>query len=154
MPSSRVLRSLPAALPAVVWALLIAASSSTVIGPKAFVGGASRGLGVPRAGFQSLWDVAWWLPVKGWHAFEFAVLALLLRRAGARPLLALTLTLAWAALDEWHQTFVPARGGRASDVLIDMAGASVALLAEAWIATRKGKPGDKRPRPSEASPRL
>ncbi|WP_114679231.1 VanZ family protein [Desulfofundulus thermocisternus] len=30
-----------------------------------------------------------------------------------------------AALDEWHQTFVPGRTGRAVDVLVDLAGYTV-----------------------------
>lgn len=129
-------------LPAVAWAILIAATSSTVIGPKAFVGTASNTVHIPRESFQTLWDHTWWLFVKGWHAFEFAALALLLRRAGARPLLAFALTLAWAALDEWHQTFVPGRGGLATDVLIDAAGvATVLLLAE--LASRHKSRGKR-----------
>ena len=119
-----------------LWALFIAACSSTVIGPRAFVGGASHAVGVSRAGFQSFWDRTWWIFVKGFHALEFAILALLLWRAGARPLVAFALAVGWAALDEWHQTFVPARGGRVTDVLIDVGGAAAMLLVVALLRRR------------------
>ena len=33
-----------------------------------------------------------------------------------------------AAVDEWHQTFVPGRTGAAGDVLIDICGATIAQL--------------------------
>lgn len=108
---------------------MIFASSSTVIGPKAFVGGAARTLGVPRERFQSVWEHVWFIPVKGFHAFEFGLLAWLLLRAGFRPLLASSSALAWAALDEYHQTFVPRRGGTASDVAIDAIGIAAAVVA-------------------------
>lgn len=120
-----------------LWASLIFASSCTVIGPKAFVGGVSHSVGVSREGFQHLWDHIWWLFVKGWHFFEFAVLALLIRRAGARAVWSLSIAVIWAALDEWHQTFVPRRGGHITDVLIDAAGAGVALLACEAVALRR-----------------
>ncbi len=73
---------------------------------------------------------------KGLHAAEYAVLAGLwrralaaggVRRAGAWALL---LTVAYAATDEWHQSFVPGRHARLSDVAVDAAGASLAL---AWL---------------------
>ena len=129
-------------LPPLIWALAIAATSSTVIGPKAFVGGASAAAHLPKENFQTLWDHTWWLFVKGWHMAEFALLALLIRRAGARAPLAFALTLAWAILDEWHQSFVPRRGGLATDVLIDAAGAALALLIAEGLKKRKarGKP--------------
>ena len=38
-------------------------------------------------------------------------------------------TAAYAATDEFHQLFVPGRAGRVTDVLIDSAGAFLALLA-------------------------
>lgn len=77
---------------------------------------------------------------KGAHMVSYAILALL-----ARWSLAVTLSgrrLSWAALavavlyaasDEYHQTFVPTRHGTVTDVMIDSAGAALALLiVNAW----------------------
>jgi len=75
------------------------------------------------------------------HAAGYAVLAGLWWRALAgaglrRPhAWAFILTVAYAAADEWHQTFVPGRGGRPRDVAVDAAGA---LLALAWLRHRAG----------------
>ena len=76
------------------------------------------------------------------HLTEYAVLALLLRRAvgsaaksGAPawnwPVARLTLLLVmlYAASDEWHQRFVPTRTSLVSDVFIDTAGGAAGLLA-------------------------
>jgi VanZ family protein len=79
---------------------------------------------------------------KGLHAGGYAVLAGLSRRALAghgvsRPgAWALVLTVAYAVTDEWHQTFVPGRAGRPTDVAIDALGALAALLAVRWWAVR------------------
>lgn len=78
---------------------------------------------------------------KGAHMAEYAVLALLnlraLRISGAkRPApAALLLACAYAASDEFHQGFVAGRGPSVYDVMIDTAGAALALLS-AWIASR------------------
>ncbi len=74
------------------------------------------------------------------HITEYAVLALLTLRAlrilrpapGARwswPLafLALGMSAAYGATDEFHQMFVPSRGPSVHDVLIDACGAAVGL---------------------------
>ena len=87
-----------------------------------------------------LWD---WLIKKSLHALAYAILVLLWYRAlrgsrrgtsrGKGLTRAFLISLAWAASDEWHQRFVPGRHGRASDVLIDAAGA---LLAVFWLWRR------------------
>lgn len=81
---------------------------------------------------------------KGGHVSEYAVLALLMFRALANTALlrhavfAMSLTLlasgAFAASDEFHQSFVPSRTSSARDVVIDLAGASlgIALYALSW----------------------
>ncbi len=51
-----------------------------------------------------------------------------------------------AALDEWHQTLVPGRFGRATDVVIDLAGASLAVGLLALVGRRH------RPPPAPAKP--
>lgn len=69
------------------------------------------------------------------HAAEFGVLTFLwwraLRRHADRPVAitsALAIAVAYAATDEYHQTFVDGRHGSPVDVLIDSAGAAVAAL--------------------------
>ena len=74
---------------------------------------------------------------KGGHLTEYAVLGALWFRAfrrgprlapGAAAWSALTLSVAWAGLDEWHQSFVPARTASAGDVALDGASAALAVL--------------------------
>jgi VanZ family protein len=62
------------------------------------------------------------------HMAEYGLLWLLwLRALGTRhPLAAATITLAYAASDELHQSFVEGRNGTPVDVLIDAAGVAVA----------------------------
>jgi hypothetical protein len=73
------------------------------------------------------WPSLWWLDTplrKGAHAFEYCVLFLLARRGWpAAP--AWLFCVAYAATDEWHQTLVPGRAGRVSDVLLDAAAAAL-----------------------------
>lgn len=73
---------------------------------------------------------------KGAHAFEFAVLSALTFRVlqlftkhGTKRMLpeAFIFTVLYAASDEFHQTFVAGRCGTPKDVLIDSAGAILAL---------------------------
>ena len=74
---------------------------------------------------------------KAAHATEYACFAVLLMGmyqsyglAGRRQIIASFLSAAaYAATDEFHQLFVPGRAGRVTDVLIDSAGAFLALLA-------------------------
>src|SRR5207253_10900547 len=75
---------------------------------------------------------------KGAHLTEYAILAALWYRAltrGSRLAppavgwLAFGISLTWAALDEWHQSFVVSRTSSPVDVGIDGAGAALALVA-------------------------
>jgi len=84
---------------------------------------------------------------KGAHVIEYAILALLLYRAIRRTLgrgpddwcrrcaaWAWGITFLYAASDEWHQTFVPSRGGSIHDMLIDCCGAALGLvLWHGWL---------------------
>ncbi len=65
------------------------------------------------------------------HMAVFGALALLWWRAlrTASPLPAIVITIAYAITDEWHQTFTAGRHGAATDVLIDLTGAVLAVLA-------------------------
>lgn len=77
------------------------------------------------------------------HVTEYAVLCLLCIRAfritGEWPFArvvvwSVLISIAYAASDEWHQTFVPGRGGVVSDVLIDTVGAFCGVaVAVIWI---------------------
>lgn len=88
-------------------------------------------------------DVLEWVLRKGAHVVTYAILALLARVAFTAtwpPLKAVPaarwawlLAVAYAVSDEWHQTLVPGRDGRWFDVLIDSAGAGLAL----WLALRR-----------------
>ncbi|HOB32859.1 MAG TPA: VanZ family protein [Verrucomicrobiota bacterium] len=79
---------------------------------------------------------------KGAHVTEYAVLAVLCWYAIRRPVrsdprpwswrqagIAFLIVAAYAATDEWHQSFVPGRDGHVRDVLIDSAGGALGLLA-------------------------
>ena len=102
-------RTLSLWLPVLLWACLIFGLSS--------IPNLSTGLGV--------WDE---ILRKCAHATEYAILAILLRRAFLAELPALALAVAYAATDEFHQTFVEGRHGSPIDVLIDSAGAALVLL--------------------------
>lgn len=85
------------------------------------------------------------------HMFEFFCLGissycfLLEWRMRDRARLFFSGTAAWgfcflyACSDEWHQSFVPGRAGLFSDVLIDSAGFSAAILIMTWIMLRRNK---------------
>ena len=78
---------------------------------------------------------------KAAHMTEFGLLWALWLWAlpGARPraaLAALAITLAYAAGDELHQSFVAGRHASAGDVAIDAAGVGVA--AALWVARTRG----------------
>lgn len=76
------------------------------------------------------------------HVTEYAILALLVARALARPARALDVVLAaalafcafHAMLDEWHQSFVPSRVASVADVLLDAFGAALGLALVAACA--------------------
>lgn len=76
---------------------------------------------------------------KATHAVMYGVLAVLAhhawppdrRPAGARWLLLLGIA-AVAAVDEWHQLFIPGRSADVADWMADTAGAATAL-ALSWI---------------------
>lgn len=75
-------------------------------------------------------DFNYWVR-KGAHVFEYAILFLLLRQVVRYNAVAFVITLLYAAMDEWHQSWVAGRTGTASDVLIDAIGPTIiwAMLA-------------------------
>lgn len=65
------------------------------------------------------------------HVIEYAVLGWLVQRAsGVRRAwwVSLLVAVAYAATDEFHQSFVPGRTSRVTDVLIDAVGASMGVF--------------------------
>ncbi len=86
---------------------------------------------------------------KSAHVTEYAVLtALVLRCCGVcRPVqsragfvVAVAVAALWAVLDEWHQSFVPSRGGLGSDVVWDCGGALVGAAAWGLWQRRRARP--------------
>ncbi len=76
------------------------------------------------------------------HFSEYLVLAIIslplfrhYRKGNSPPywLLAWGFCVLYAASDEWHQTFIPGREGRATDVMIDAVGAALG----GWLANRR-----------------
>ena len=69
---------------------------------------------------------------------EFAILTFLLIRWLKNRLISVPISLAalYAASDEIHQLWVPERGGRVTDWLIDMIGVILAAILSFWIRSR------------------
>jgi hypothetical protein len=133
-----------AILTAAAWALVIFGTSCTVIFQDAFFVFVDRFLpsDAARTDFARLWIAAGIFVIKGYHMAEFGLLYVLLRHGAIASgiesrratLVAIVLAVAWAALDEWHQTFVPGRGGTVRDVCIDVAGIAIAAAFVRWRA--------------------
>jgi VanZ family protein len=70
------------------------------------------------------------LLLRGWRATLGRVHAMLLRAA----LLSWLGTASVAALDEWHQSYIPSRGGSVWDVVLDtVAGVAFLVVAFLWL---------------------
>jgi len=92
---------------------------------------------------------------KAAHVSEYAILAVLFYRAfvhtvfQSRRALSAGLVLlscaAYAASDEFHQSFVPSRTATLRDVMIDVCGATLAVLLYWLIATRRVIPNRSQP---------
>jgi VanZ family protein len=108
-------------LPVVVWAAVIFALSS--------IPSLSSGLGT--------WDL---VLRKLAHMMEFAILGALLARALRGAPAAVLAGIAYAATDEWHQSFVRGRDGNVADVAIDAVGIIAGVIAwRRWEARTAGR---------------
>lgn len=125
--------------PFVWYGFIFASSCKSVNGDSVEAKIRARYAGAERERMLALWRRWWWLPVKGWHATEFAILYGLCRAAGLRKGDALFMVSLGAALDEFHQTFVEGRTGTPRDVLIDMGGALAAAGVEALSLPRRAE---------------
>jgi len=95
-------------------------------------------------------DLAHGLLRKLGHLTEYAILAALWFRAlhvGRRlpsapsAWTALSISVAWAVVDEFHQAFIPSRTASPLDVVLDATGAIfAALTAHVWTAIRRPPP--------------
>jgi hypothetical protein len=122
-----------------LWYALIFASSCKTVNGKMIDRAIRKGAPGKRGDkLAKLWEKGWWVPVKGWHMTEFAILYGLFRYSGRTRSEALLLVSIGAALDEYHQTFVPGRTGTPRDVAIDMGGALVAAGIESCF-TKESK---------------
>ena len=82
---------------------------------------------------------------KGSHMVEYAILVYLwfrslcvVRERFARSVvLSVTLSVLYAASDEWHQSFVPSRDGTVTDVIWDASGA-ILMAIFLWYIYQRG----------------
>lgn len=122
---------------AAAWAATIFITSCTFIERGVFIRFVEKFIpaGMPRDLWVNFWASFGIFVVKAYHVTEFAVLCYLLflafktvfnNQSKARFLAAAVAAL-YAASDEWHQTFVPGRGGTWVDVVIDCVGISIAV---------------------------
>jgi hypothetical protein len=114
------------AIIALLWLTFIFLTSSTVVTQKQLASGVQAVTGTKPENFLLGWQAFWWIVVKGWHAIEFGVLYWLARKAGFSLRTAFVVTAGYALFDEFHQVWVSQRGGRLSDVCIDLIGVLVA----------------------------
>ena len=128
----------------IAWASVIFATSCTFIDRRVFIQFVGRFIpnGVPQRLWIEFWNSFGLVVVKSYHVMEYALLCTLAycalrNRAKWSPTRTLCMAAAasilYAASDEWHQTFVPGRGGTWVDVVIDSLGV---CMASVLIATR------------------
>jgi VanZ family protein len=75
-----------------------------------------------------VWDI---IAKKGAHVTEYAILGWLIQRAlgtGRAGWQAWVVAVLYAATDELHQSLVPSRNARVTDVMIDAAGAVIGVV--------------------------
>ena len=130
---------------------LIFATSCTFIERRVFIQFVGHYLpsGVTRQVWITFWGAFGLGVVKAYHVTEYALLCVLLFRGlrsrfkfSSALFAAAALCLAFAASDEWHQTFVPGRGGTWVDVTIDALGIG---LACGFILRRQRRAAQARP---------
>ncbi|MCL6566898.1 MAG: VanZ family protein [Acidobacteriia bacterium] len=132
--------------PAIAWAALIWTFSSQHFAAES-TGHLLRPLLqwlLPGASYETLEQLHWLLRKTG-HFVEYFVFALLVAR-GVRGRASgwqarwggytLAIVFLYAALDEWHQSFVPTRTAAVADVALDVVGGAAAIALLWWRARR------------------
>jgi hypothetical protein len=116
------------------WCLFIGGTSNTVIRPHEFFAWFASHIFTDEVSFRrfvAFWGYSWFFFVKSWHVAEFAILcsltlAFLNRVAPSAPrrniATSVIFCMIFALSDEYHQTFIPGRGGTWTDVGIDFIG--------------------------------
>jgi VanZ family protein len=134
-------------MPAIVWMAIIFLGSTDMLSAEhtsRFLVPFLRWID-PQISFAALNAIQFGIRKLG-HLTEYAILAMLLWRAFRRTFTAVSkgmlaggiffVSAAFAASDEFHQSFVPSRTSSAHDVMIDCIGAFVAVLL-CWIFARR-----------------
>ena len=133
-------------VPALTWMLVIFAASTDMMSAEhtsRFIAPFLRWL-TPDVSVATIATVQLFVR-KAAHLTEYAILgALLVRAFGSRDVrpawgyavVAWLLAVAWAGLDEFHQSFVSSRTGSPIDVMIDATGALIGLSIY-WCFARK-----------------
>ena len=117
-----------------IWVALIFGTSCTVIRPNEFfelIAGFTGANEESMQRFTRFWGLSWFVIVKGWHVTEYVVLTFFTVSAVEwwrnkithwSIVGSMLICIAFAASDEWHQSFIPDRFGTVQDVLIDSLG--------------------------------
>jgi hypothetical protein len=130
------------------WATTIFITSCTFIERRVFIDFVGRFIptGVPKQIWVSFWGAFGIVVVKAYHMAEFALLCYLLfllinarwaKKQSVVVLTAAAISALYAVSDEWHQTFVPGRGGTWVDVVIDCCGIGLSSAAVMWQIKRR-----------------
>jgi hypothetical protein len=116
------------------WCLFIGGTSNTVVRPHDFFAWFASHVFTDEASFRrfvTFWGYSWFFIVKGWHVAEFVILCSLitafLNRIGRSSprrniVISMIFCVVFALVDEYHQTFIPGRGGTWTDVGFDCIG--------------------------------
>ena len=137
------------------------AQAALALSPNEFFSLVSRFAGAGQESMQRFavfCGLSWFAIVKGWHFAEFVILTLLTASAVKwwrneltvwSIIASMLFCIAFAAADEWHQSFIPDRFGTVQDVFIDSlgifaAGSTLLLRLNRRNANNKAVNGSRR----------
>lgn len=138
-------------LPVICWLALIFVASTDLMSAQhtsRFIGHFLRWIN-PDVSLETVRTVQFAIR-KAAHVTEYAILALLFFRAlqsgttrsfGRNAAITLVVCGIYAALDEYHQSFVASRTGSPGDVVIDTLGAGLGILLYGWTLVRIRRAG-------------
>ncbi|HEY0142725.1 MAG TPA: VanZ family protein [Thermoanaerobaculia bacterium] len=118
-----------------LWTAVILLSSSDSFASTETGGVLARLLG-PHVSAETLATINF-LIRKAAHVVAYGILGALAWRAAGRAGVAMLIVLVVATVDEWHQSTTALRSGSPWDVLLDLAGAAIAIsLGLRWQSRR------------------